>query len=120
MKEHNPYTPPESLVAGNDPANPKLLKQLLEAWPDDSKMLTKLKRTRLGCVIVLTAITIYVTLVLFDVFALTEFAIAVAVLGGIALGFTIHLDLAFRQWPTLRKYFDWERMQKDQDSSRDA
>lgn len=120
MTDHDPYSPPESRVAGNDPANPKLLKQLLEAWPDDTQMLTKLKRAKLACMIILTAITIYVTLVLVDVLALTEVTIAVAILGGIVLGFTIHFDLAFRQWPTLKKYFDWERMQKDRDSSGDA
>ena len=120
MSNDNPYAPPESRVASEAPADPKLLKQLLDAWPDDTQMLKKLRRLRSGCVIVLIAATIIVTMALLNWLALNEFTLAIAVLGGIALGFTIHLDLAFRQWPTLKKYFDWERMQEDHENRNDT
>jgi hypothetical protein len=117
MADRNPYAPPESHVASDSPADPKLLKQLLHAWPDDTQMLNKLRRLKSACVIVLIAATIYVTMALLDWLALNEFTLAIGVLGGIALGFTMHLELAFRQWPTLKKYFDWERMRRDHEDN---
>lgn len=120
MAKHNPYAPPESRVAIDSPADAKLLKQLLDAWPDDTEMLSKLRRLKSACVIVLIAATIYVTMAMLDWLALNELTLAIGVLGGIALGFTIHLELAFRQWPTLKTYFDWERMRRDHQDNGDA
>lgn len=113
MDSHDPYAPPESRVASDSPANPKLLKQLLEAWPDDTKMLSRLRRFRLASITALVLASIYLALVLHKRFAFDGFALAMATLGGFAMGLTMYLDSCLRQWPTLKKYFDWERMQQD-------
>lgn len=116
MANDNPYAPPASRVASDSPANPKLLKQLLEAWPDDTGMLTKLRRLRIGCIVVLSAVAVYLAMVLQDQLALNNFTLVIAILGGLIVGFALYLESALRQWPTLKKYFNWEQMQKDHEN----
>lgn len=117
MSNHDPYAPPESRVASDPPANPKLLKQLLDAWPDDTKMLNGLRRFRFVYIIIFVVAATNVAMVFHDRLALDALALAIAVLGGIAFGLTFYLDSALRQWPTLKNYFDWERMQRDHQDS---